>query len=332
MIVEEGKVRIYAPNINPKGPGKIEGVFYNREMVINRDSTIFLIYNLKVRNALDGLAATGVRGIRIIKECDVCTTINDYDPEAIRIIEKNVKMNNVSARVTNRDVNALMAEERFDYVDIDPFGSPVPFIDMALRSGRILGITATDTATLGGRNRRGERRYLAKVSSPPAYVHEIGIRVLLGYIGRMAVRFDLGIEPIFSMWYGHFYRVYVKIFKGSAKAKKTLENIGNSNFGGPLWRGELHNFSFLNEVKIPEWLSTRKKLEKYIELWRNEKFFLFYHLPSLSSQLGIPTPPISRVMEALEDLGYEAYRTQFSPQGIRSNAPESVIRDVISVY
>jgi len=332
VIVEEGKVRIFAPHVNIKGPGRVEGVFYNREMVINRDSTILLLHNLKVKSALDGLAATGVRGIRMIKECGVITTINDIDPKAVEIIKKNVEMNNVNANITQRNVNALMAEEKFDYMDIDPFGSPVPFIDMALKSGKIIGISATDTATLGGRNRKIERRYLANVSSPTPYVHEIGIRVLLGYIGRMAAKFDLGIRPIFSMWHGHFYRVYIKIEKGVSKSKATLKNIGLCEYGGPLWLGELHDFSFLKEIKIPEWLPNKDKFEKYRELWKGERFFLFHHIPTLASELKVSTPPIKKIIQILRDMGYEAYRTQFSPQGIKSNASLEEVKNILSTY
>lgn len=330
MIVEEGKVRIFAPYVNLKGPGKVEGVFYNREMVINRDSTIILLHNLKVKSALDGLAATGVRGIRMIKECNIPTTINDKNPKAVEVIKKNVEMNDIEANITQRDVNALMAEEKFEYIDIDPFGSPVPFIDMALKSGKILGITATDTATLGGRNKRVERRYLATISSPSPYVHEIGIRVLLGYIGRMAVRFDLGIKPIFSMWHGHFYRVYLRIEKGTSKAKKTLKSIGFCQYGGPLWIGDIHDFTFLNSIKIPEWIPNKRKFEKYMELWQGERFFLFYHIPTIASQLNISTPPLKRIIERLKEVGYEAYRTQFSPQGIKTNASREEVKRILS--
>ena len=329
MIVEEGKVKILAPNVNLRGPGKIEGVFYNRAMVFNRDSSIFLLYNLKVKNALDALAATGVRGIRFAKELGIETTINDKDSRAVEIIKKNLELNNVEARVTNRDANALMIEEKYNYVDIDPFGTPVPFIDSAILSGKIIGITATDTATLGGRNRRIVRRYLADVCAPTEFVHEIGIRVLLGYIGRMAVRFDLGIEPIISIWQGHFYRVYVRIKKGVSKANATLEKIKNTEFGGTMWVGEMHDFSFLKNSKIPEWLPTKKILEKYLSIWKNEKFLFFYHLPSISSELRVSTPSPRQIIENLKEQGYEAYPTQFSPQGIRSNAPVDVLKDII---
>lgn len=329
MIVEEGLVKIYAPAINIKGPGKAGDIFYNRAMVINRDTTIFLLSNLKVKYALDGLAATGVRGIRMIKECNVSTVINDINPKAVEVIKRNAELNGIETKITNRDVNSLMAEERFDYIDIDPFGSPVAFIDMGLRSGRILGITATDTATLGGRNRKARRRYLVDIATPPHYTHEIGIRVLLGYVGRMAARFDLGIEPIFSMWHGHFYRIYIRVKRGVSNAKRTLEKIGMCEYGGPLWLDSLHDFSYLEEAKLPSWLPSYEKLKKYIELWKGEKFFLFHHLPTISSYLKKSTPPINRVIEYLRELGYEAYRTHFSPEGVKTNAPRDIIEKII---
>ena len=327
MILSEGKVKFYSPNINLKGPGKVEGVFYNREMVFNRDSTIFLLANMNVRNALDALAATGIRGIRIAKELGIGATINDYDVNAYRVILKNVKLNGIDAEVTNRDANAIMAERRFTYVDIDPFGSPVPFIDMALRSGRILGISATDTATLSGRNSRIERRYLAKIIRGSGN-HEIGIRVLLGYIARMAARFDLGIQPIFSFWRKHAYRVYVRVVRGSMRIRESLSQVRITEYGGPLWTGDIHNFEFLKSAKIPE-IPTKKEFLAYLEMWKNEKFFLYYEIPKICSSLKISQPPLSMIIDALHDAGFEAYRTHFSPQGIRSNASENELKRIL---
>ncbi len=318
MIVEEGKVKIIAPTVNEKGPGKIKGVFYNREMIFNRDSTIFLLYNIKVKNALDALAATGVRGIRIVREIGIPVTINDFSKEAYKIIKKNAELNNVQAEILNMNANSLMSIRRFDYVDIDPFGTPVPFIDIALRSGKILGITATDTATLSGRRKKVERRYLAKVVKGSGN-HEIGIRILLGYVGRMAARFDIGIEPIFSFWKGHAYRIYIRVKKGVKYAMRTLEKIKTTEFGGPLWIADIHDLEFLKHAKIPD-IQTRKEFEKYLQLWRNEKFFLYYEIPQICSSLKISQPPISKIIDSLREIGYEAYRTHFSPQGIRVNA------------
>jgi len=328
VIVREGKARINAPSVNPKGPGKVSGVFYNRAMVFNRDTSILLLSNLNLKTALDGLAATGVRGIRMALEVGMDVTINDLDSEAVKLIRENVEMNGVDVRVTQRNVNSIMAEERFDYVDIDPFGTPVPFIDMALLSGRFLGITATDTATLAGRNRRVRRRYLSDLESPQPLVHELGIRNLIGYIARMAARTDRGIKPILSVWQGHFYRVYVRVIKGSTAARRILENVGMSVYGGPIWMGELHDFDFLSKLRVPE-IPTEKEMRKAIEIWRKERGFLFHHIPTLSSEMKISTPPLSKIISSLNDMGFYASRTQFSPQGIRTDAPLSVLREIL---
>ncbi len=327
MIVEEGSARIYVEHVNERGPGKIQGVFYNREMVFNRDSSIFVLSNLRVRNAVDALGATGVRGIRIIKEVGIDVTINDVDPRAVELIRKNLLLNRVNARVTNRNANSLLAEERFDYVDIDPFGSPVPFLDIALQSARYLGVSATDTATLSGRNGRIVRRYLAKIDGNEC-LHEIGIRVLLGYIARMAARFDLGIRPVLSFWRKHAYRVYVRIIRGSSAAKKTLNNVKTTEIGGPLWIGELHDFDFLRAATVPE-IPSKLEFEKMLSLWKNEKFFLCYEIPKLCSTLKIPQPPLSDIITSLRERGYEAYRTHFSQQGIKTNANLNALSDVM---
>ena len=327
MIVEEGKVKIITPNVNERGPGKIKGIFYNREMVFNRDSTIFLLHNLPVKNALDALGATGVRGIRIAKEVGIPVTINDISKEAYEIIKKNAELNNIHAEILNMDANSLMALRRFEYVDIDPFGTPVPFVDLALRSGKILGITATDTATLSGGRKNIERRYLAKIIKKSGN-HEIGIRIFLGYVGRMAARFDIGIEPIFSFWKGHAYRIYIRVKRGAKYAVRTLENIKIIDLGGPLWIGDLHNFEFLKNAKVPD-IPTHKDFEKYLQLWRNEKFFLYHEIPEICSILKISQPPISKIIESLREIGYEAYRTHFSPQGIRTDASLEELKELL---
>ncbi len=327
MIVKEGKVKIFAPYVNEKGPGKVEGVFYNREMVFNRDSTIFLLHNIRVKNALDALAATGVRGLRIAREIGMSVTINDSNPDAYRIIKMNVEMNDVDAEIVNRDANSLMAERRFDYVDIDPFGTPVPFIDMSLRCARIIGISATDTATLSGRKKKIETRYLAKIDRMMGN-HEIGIRVLLGYIARMAARFDLGIEPILSFWWKHSYRVYVRLRKGMKYARKSLETVKMTELGGPLWVGDIHDLDFLRNAKIPD-LPSGKVFKKYLELWKNEKFFLYYDISKICSELRVSQPPIEEIIEELKNMGFEVYRTHFSPQGVRTDAPKGEIERVI---
>jgi len=325
-MIREGAAVLHAPHINARGPGTIEGVFYNRDMVFNRDTTIFLLHNLKLRSALDALAATGVRGIRMALENGVDVTLNDRDYDSYRIIKENVQLNGLDLEVLNRDANAVMIERKFDYVDIDPFGTPVPFIDMAVRSARVLGISATDTATLCGRHERIERRYLARLTRRRN--HELGVRVLLGYVARMAARFDRGIVPILSFWRGHAYRIYVRILRGAGRAKASLQNVRITEYGGPLWISDIHDFEFLREAKVPE-LPSKKDIEKYLSFWKNERFFLYYEIPELCSELGISQPPIQELIEKLRSAGYEAYRTHFSWQGVRTDASREEIKSTL---
>ena len=155
-------VMVFKNKESKKGPGSKDKLpFYNPSMELNRDLSIlvcqWLINNSKkpVR-LLDGLAASGIRGIRFSNELegDFDVTINDWNPDAFILIDKNIeklKLKNTIAISCN--LNSLLSESKFDYIDIDPFGSPVYFIDSAVRSiskDGIIACTATDTATLCG--------------------------------------------------------------------------------------------------------------------------------------------------------------------------------------
>ncbi len=108
-VVQEGKARILyqAPEI--KGADKeAPPVFYNPVQEFNRDISILAINTyLRTRRAagekleevrvLEGLAATGLRSIRFIKEIPDITkiVINDFDPKAVESIKKNLEFNQV---------------------------------------------------------------------------------------------------------------------------------------------------------------------------------------------------------------------------------------------
>jgi len=56
-------------------------------------------------------------------------------------------------RITLQDANILLRTNQFDIVDLDPYGSVVPFLDAAVSSakeGAMLCITCTDTRVLCG--------------------------------------------------------------------------------------------------------------------------------------------------------------------------------------
>ena len=69
----------------------------------------------------------------------------------------------------------------FNIVDLDPFGSPAPYLDAATRSVvHLLEVTATDTAPLCGAHFNSGMRKYAAVPLNNEFHSEMGVRILLG--------------------------------------------------------------------------------------------------------------------------------------------------------
>ena len=99
-----------------------------------------------------------------MKEIDVYVnkiTSNDWDPEAANLIKRNFSFNEISeerTEVTAMDAIDLMwlkrkEKEYYDVIDLDPYGTAVPFLDSSLQAiedGGLLWVTFTDTAVLWG--------------------------------------------------------------------------------------------------------------------------------------------------------------------------------------
>lgn len=112
---------------------------------------------------LDALAATGLRSIRYLKEIPLVrqVTINDLEAVATAKAAENVVRNQVDAsKVTihTGDATMLMYQhrqplEQFDVIDLDPYGTAVPFLDAAVQAvsdGGLLCVTCTDMTVLSG--------------------------------------------------------------------------------------------------------------------------------------------------------------------------------------
>jgi tRNA (guanine26-N2/guanine27-N2)-dimethyltransferase len=182
-----------------------KGIFYNPRMEQNRTlSSLALGAALPLltgSRTLDGFCASGIRGIRYALENKLDEiTFLDANPAAIKNAKKNVKENKIKHAFFSEDeFNRFAgASKPFDVIDVDPFGTPAPFIQTAIRMSRkkcVLGVTATDLATLCGRkNQPAKRRYDAQ----PLYVnfaHELALRIVLGYMARQAATYDVGVQP-----------------------------------------------------------------------------------------------------------------------------------------
>ena len=227
--VREGTTSVLVPVQDATSqfpPGSVP-IFFNRRMELNRDVTVLLLSFLKPSDYLDAMGATGIRGLRVAGECGIPVTICDRDPTAIGLITQNKNHTGLPVTIIERDVNALLSEQSFDAVDLDPFGTPAMFIDAAVRGcRRFLFVTATDTAPLCGAHlKAGIRRYGA-VPMNTEYHSEVGLRVLLGFVVRETVKYDRGIEPLFCYAREHFTRLHLRLLRGAQAADDTLKHMG----------------------------------------------------------------------------------------------------------
>jgi tRNA (guanine26-N2/guanine27-N2)-dimethyltransferase len=331
-------------------------------MEFSRDISVLVLREFARKRKLkllDGLAATGARGVRIANEVDgnLHVLLNDHNPKAVEVIEKNLDQNSLeNCRVENRKMNTLTSEEDFDYIDIDPFGSPIQFIDgslQALRKDGMLAVTATDTAPLCGSSPKAcLRRYDAR-SIKTSYCKETGVRILAGYCVRLAAKYEIALTPILTFFADHYIRVHFTLDKGARKTDNILRDIGyvtydpktgdrrktigfprelgKAQIAGPLWIGPLHDRSFLETMKLDGSLRTLNRLAKYRKLWLEEANMppFFYDQNEIASLTKTQPLPLNDILRRLEEQGFLASKTHFSSTGFKTDADMNLISDLV---
>jgi len=355
--ISEGAVKLQVPQAKRIYDAP---VFYNPVMRLNRDISVLIAKVLKFRSAVDLLAATGIRGLRLKKEAGVQEVyINDVNPDAVKLIKKNAKLNKVSVHTSNLRAHEFLATRwklkhaKFDYVDVDPFGTPVPFLDAAVKAlnpnGGVIGVTATDTAALCG---SAPAACLRKYGSKPLrnyLMHELGIRILLKKVIEVGAQYDLALTPIFCHATQHYMRVYLKADEGAGVTDDLLKNIGPFQGAGPMWLGPLWDEKLVEQIhklsrtsRLSHEISLRKaeskRIAKEFGVEVPTKFDTVYDteklLFTIRGESKIPTfgffelaefklgqvPRIHKVVEKLQEKGYKAARTHFSGTGIRTDA------------
>ncbi|UCF49205.1 MAG: hypothetical protein JSU91_05500, partial [Thermoplasmatales archaeon] len=280
---------------------------------------------------------------------DFDITINDWSPSAYDLIKKNIdnlKLNNIVA--INKNLNSLLSENKFDYIDIDPFGSPVYFIDSAMRSicnDGIIACTATDTATLCGTYPKVCYRRYGAIPLHSIAMKEIGLRILIGFICRESAKYDKGIKPLISYSTDHYFRTYIQIINGTGRANNSMKNYSiiksknlftskNENVDiGPLWTGKLQDKKVLAEIRTMVFenkLNTKNELWMLLDLLEEEADapIFFYSTDKLASLFKKSPPKMKTIFDILQKKGYSIYRTHFSSTGFKTNAPKSEIEKV----
>jgi tRNA (guanine26-N2/guanine27-N2)-dimethyltransferase len=347
----EGGTTLHVPaGGHVKGPKPRGGPFYNPAMRLARDvSVAAAAHEAATRTSgirfLDGLAAAGARGLRIAHEVPAChVVLNDIDPKATARIEENrAALGLADAEVSTGPLEQVLAAERFDWVDVDPYGSPIRFLDAAVRGvrrGGIVSMAATDTATLNGLYPTTcRRRYDARSMRAP-FGHELAVRLLTGAVVRAAARHDRAATPLLCHATDHYVRVYLRVEDGARRADEALGWMGYAWFdgrdrgvgperpaeaawAGPLWTGPLGDRSWVEGVHaeaggraFPR--DTVGLLERLVE--EAGAPALFTSMPELGRAVKGSLPRIDAFMGRLREAGHVAVRTHFDPQGVKTDA------------
>ncbi|MBI4415712.1 MAG: hypothetical protein HY557_01855 [Euryarchaeota archaeon] len=344
--VREGRASLLVPDVPyDRGPGRRTLLpFYNPTMAVARDLTILVMAAALPKGAavLDGLAATGVLGIRAALETgrELAMTWNDKLPAAHGLIVENAQRNGVAGEVLQDDLRLVLSRRYFHFVDVDPFGTAVPFVDAAFQQsgrGSVLAFTATDTAPLAGTYPRTcWRRYGARSLRTPCGA-ETALRIFLGYLVRVAASHDRGVRPLLAFAAEHFLKAWIVVDARASVADAALAQLGYVRFegarfdawpsppegpyAGPLWLGPLADPAILTAIAPQP--DTSHAAARLLERIREGAALppFFYENHAMAQTLGVDPVPISAWIEALRAAGFRATRTQFTANGVRTEAP-----------
>jgi tRNA (guanine26-N2/guanine27-N2)-dimethyltransferase len=328
-------------------------VFYNPAMAGDRDLAVAFVRAWfgaggGRSSGWEVAAATGVRGLRLLHEGErfdrfFLTEAND---EAARVLSQNAARF-PGASVEQRDGRTSPSTAPFDYVDVDPYGTPAPFIAGALgavRPGGVLAVTATDMMVLAGVQRGAcERRYEARPIrgrlSP-----EGGLRILLAYLAREARRQGRSVRPLLAYTRDHHVRAFLEVTVATDAtppapvglidpATWTGPPVGDQGPYGPLWLGPLFDAGLVRSLVSPPFAARPRETETFLARLREETTAdvpFYYESNRLTGELGLSTPPgLPALLEGLRGRGFRAARTHARPEGFRTDAPRAVVESVV---
>jgi len=347
-IFEEGgiKIKAYKAEIPEHAP-----VFYNPKMAFDRRISVEIAKLLKPKEMLDGLCATGIRGLLYAKNLpDALVVLNDIDKKAINLAKRNAALNKIkNVEFSNEDVNKLLSKKRFDWIDIDPFGSPAYFLDSAARAIKnngIIAFTATDVATLANTYPKTcQRRYGIKLFKTD-FEKEIAVRVLLSFAIKVFSKYEIALLPLLCYYSMHYVRCYC-LAKKSGRAldklfgefdffsycskclnrekgiEKVCKNCGSKMLiGERIYLGNYFDPYTCQKLKEKlKGLSEGKLLET---ICNEERVPFYYDIHKLSRVYKKSPKKIEHFIEKIK-----ASRTHFCNTGIKTQEPYSEIIKIL---
>ena len=159
---------------------------------------------------------------------------------AVAAIALNVRHNGLTSKISPSTGNAIAhmyqaayatagssqeawAQGKYDVIDLDPYGTAVPFLDaaiQALNDGGLLCVTCTDAGVFASCG-YVEKTYSLYGGLPikGLHSHEAGLRLILNAIATAAGKYGVAIEPLLSLSIDYYARVFVRVRRSPAEVK-----------------------------------------------------------------------------------------------------------------
>jgi tRNA (guanine26-N2/guanine27-N2)-dimethyltransferase len=327
------------------------GVFYNPVMAFQRDLTLAFLkvyFDEPIRVALP-LAGSGVRGVRISQEILLAKLMmNDRSPSAVSLCKKHMLKNKKTVEefqnkkrkefisYSKQDANVFLRTCGIvDYIDIDPYGSSIPFLDSAIQAihnGGVIALTNTDTAALCGSYPKVTRRRYGAIPFNRDSRHEVGIRILIKKAQEIAAVYDIALIPVLVMAKDHYARVFLKVKKGKISASTVIAEHGycvSDEFDvlrrttfldgaiGPLYLGKLFDDELLSKLDFDQ--KTLELLKQDAMLDSVEQIYLPHEI---AQKLKKDVPSYKKIFAKITEKGYLVGRSHFCKTAIRTDMPK----------
>ncbi|MBW4442754.1 MAG: tRNA (guanine-N1)-methyltransferase [Plectolyngbya sp. WJT66-NPBG17] len=349
--------------IEGKATFAIGSAFYNPDAEIVRDLAVLAAaVDRRDRGSLrvlDAMAGCGVRSLRYVLESQAdFVWANDSNSDIQTVLQENLtrSLNAEQYQISDRDAirvffDCYNRQDYYDLVDVDGFGSPVPYVHACLSAcsiGGLIYLTSTDGRTVTGRAPDNcVADYGAYARIHPA-VHEQGLRLILGNVQQQAASRGLGIKPVFSYFTGQTYRVMVRLvssiqlteqnygFLGFCHGCGTYQpvewrKLGRSQclndcrslvLSGAMWLGNLHDVDqIMRMIEVAtEWNWT--SCIRLLELMQAEAEMppYFYTLGEIGRRGKLDIPKSSYLVQTLKDWGHRASLTHIDREAIKTDA------------
>lgn len=346
-----------------KAKFQVGKAFYNPHSKVVRDLGVLAAkvdrQNYGSLRVLDALGGCGVRSLRYWLESNAdYLWINEGNPELNHLLSQNLAKAIAANRcqITHQDAYRVFFDcysrrDYYDLVDVDCFGTAVPYLSTMLwatKIGGLIYLTSTDGRTLTGHLPANSiQAYGAIARSHPA-AHEQALRIIIGSVQQQAATKGLGIEPVFSLFTGQTYRLMLRLVSKTQLTDKnygflgychgcgnyqtiTFRQLGKVSckcdrptvtVSGVMWLGRLHHPKSLQAYQTHAQHLNWQPAVRLLSLMLAEIDFppYFYTLSEIGKRGKLDLPKRTDLITALQQAGYRASVTHINSQAIKTNA------------